>query len=190
MRIGKGAAAKSINLALPDISFVFSCEQKTPATDFLAKYCDHVIFIDDYKVEELCEMLIAASFNEKEVKCSPEIIKSIALRNKKDVDLCLRSVLRIAQFMKLQESADRTLTRSILEKVEGQIYHTFTIEYIRELKQLNMVGCKLIRLFEDNASAFERMEFSEIMELLHDMVELVAATTEKLKSLSSSDHFN
>ena len=190
MQIGKGTSAKSFTLDLPDITFVFSCEQKTPAPDFLAKYCDHVIFIDDYKVEELCELLIAASFNEKKIKCSPEIIKSIALRNKKDVDLCLRSVLRISQFMELQESADRTLTRSILEKVEGKIYHTFTIEHIRELKQLNMIGRKLISLFEENESAFERMEFSEIMDLLHDMMELVAATTEELKSLLTSDHFN
>lgn len=190
MRIGKGVAAKSINLALPDITFVFSCEQKTPATDFLAKYCDYVIILDDYRVEELCELLIAASFNEKKIKCSPEIIKSIALKNKNDVDFCLRSVLRISQFMELQESADRTLTRSILEKVEDNIYHTFTLEYIRELKQINIVGRKLIRLFEENESAFEKMEFSEIMDLLYGMMKLVAETTEELKSISSNNHFN
>ena len=187
IQLGKGPAAKSVTLDLPDISFIFSSEQKTPTTDFLSKYCDHVILIDDYKAEELCELLIAASFNEEKIACSPEIVKSIALKNKKDVDLCLRSVRRISQFMELQEVEDRTLTRSILEEVEGKIYYTYTIEYIRELRRLNMANDKLMRLFKDNEDAFEKMEFSEIMSLLCDMRELVAAATDELKGLSASD---
>lgn len=187
LQIGKGPAAKSLKLDLPEVSFVFSCEQKTPATDFLSKYCDHVIVIDDYRIGELCESLITAAFNEEGITAPPEIIKSIELRNKKDVDLSLRSVRRISQFMELQEDEDRILTRAILEKVEGKIYHYFTLEYIRELRQLNVVGRKLVSLFEDNEAAFERMEFSEIMDLLNEMMTLVTATTDELKGLSSSD---
>ena len=190
VQIGKGPEAKSLSLDFPETTLVFSCEQKTTATDFLSKYCDHVIIIDDYKVEDFCEPLIAASFNEEKIECSVEILKSIALRNKKDVDRCLKSVRKISQFMELHECSERALTRSILNEVEGNIYHYFTLEYMRELKQLNMVGHKLVRLFKENEDAFERMELCEIMELLNDMHGLVIETMEALKSLPASDHFN
>ena len=190
IHIGRGSEAKTIEIELPEITYIFSCEQKSSTTDFLSMYCEHVIDLNDFYIKEICEPLIAALLNEEHIEWSTEVIKSICIKNNKNVDLCLRSVRRIIQYFELNEAVDRNITRVILEDIEGRIYYNFTVEYIRELRRIDMTVQKIVRWFEQSKEEFREIDHAESMQLLIEMRNLLEETTQKLRSLPSSDLFN
>lgn len=154
IQLGKGPSARQLKMEFPQITFVFSCEQSTAATEYLKKYCQYVIDLDDTNLKRLCEPYVSALLNESDIRCSSNVIKVIAKENDKDLDKCYKCVSMIKDYMEFNSLEDSELTYELLQEVIGKVHHNIKLEYLDEIRLLRQSFDKLTMMLEecDNAS--------------------------------------
>ncbi len=82
------------------------------------------------------EVTYMAQDNEHNISYKDPIIKSISLKNNYDLDLFVRCVRRISEYMELHNDIDKVLTSALLEKTEGQMPRAVELECIKILKHI------------------------------------------------------
>lgn len=167
--IGKGPTARSVRLDLPELTYLFVCDKASDTTRQLAKHCNHAITVDGDDLRKICEVFIAALLNQRGKQYNNIVVKKIVQRNDYAIDLCVRSVNRLCEYVERYEPNDQRITDKIYEFVEGEYTLPCDLGVSKELKQISVMVQKIANQGEMNEETSEQLEL--ILDILEEIRE-------------------
>lgn len=170
IQTGKGPFAQYFSLPLPNHTYIFTSEERSFDTDFLSRYCEHMIAINDEELKRICEPLVAAIFTQQGFTVDVSIVKSIAMKYQYDIDLCAKAIRRISEFMALHSIEDKSVTQYIFNQVEGELLFNVNSECLKRLMQLNRQSEKILDRIQKIEREYHSDEHDEIIESLEVMI--------------------
>ena len=180
IQLGKGPSAKQIRMEFPQLTYVFSCEENTPATDFLKKHCQYVIEINELKLRRLCEPCVSALLNEAHIRRSSNITDIIVRDNNNDIDKCFKSVSMIKDYMEFNSLEESELRWDMLNKIIGPIYYNTGLEYVKELRSVKNSLERLSALLEKYDDESELLKDSDMNRFMRNTWSILREIEEKL----------
>lgn len=190
IRVGKGTMAKYVDLPIPEHTHVFVCEHNSEDSDYLSKYCEHIITIDDFQLKTFCEPVIAALINEQNITCDASVIKSIASKYSNNVDLCLRCVRRISDFFKLHSIENKELTMSLLIDIDGTMPCSIELERNKLLKHISSDVKRLHRDISKLTCDGDEIEYAEIIDRLDYIAHVLSESTKDIREEQFNQYYH
>lgn len=167
--IGKGPAARSVRLDLPELTYLFVCDKASDATRQLAKHCKHAITVDEDDLRKICEVFIAALLNQRGKRYNNIVIKKIVQKNDYALDMSIRSVNRLCEYVERYEPDDQHITDKIYEFVEGEYALSCDLGVNKELNQIKAMVQKIANERQSSEAVEEQLEL--IIDILEEIRE-------------------